>query len=125
MGDPQRVLVVDDAADVRALARTILCLDGWFTIAGEGTDGAAAIEQARARQPDVVLTDLAMPMLDGLEALPGTRVAAPQASVVVLTGFAEDSTRAVADAGGATGYLVKDNLVGQLAPALVRSRADL
>lgn len=49
MGDPQRVLVVvDDAADVRALARTILCLDGRFTIAGEAADGAAAIERARA-----------------------------------------------------------------------------
>lgn len=120
MAAAQRVLVVDDADDVRALVRAILGMDGRFCVAGEAADGVAAIEQAQALQPDLVLLDLSMPVLDGLEALPGIRTAAPRAAVVVLTGFAEDSTRAAADEVGATGYLVKDNLVGQLGPSLAR-----
>lgn len=111
------VLIVDDAADVRALVRRVLARGG-FEVAGEASDGRSGVEQAAALQPDVVLLDLAMPVLDGLEALPLIREAAPRAVVVILTGFADESLRATATALGAAGYIVKDDLVGSLTDSL-------
>lgn len=111
------VLIVDDAPDVRALVRRVLEIGG-FAVAGEAGDGRAGVEMAAALQPDVVLLDLAMPVLDGLEALPEIRAGAPKAAVVVLTGFADETLRATAASLGARGFLLKDNLVGTLTQAL-------
>ncbi|HYY74726.1 MAG TPA: response regulator transcription factor [Gaiellaceae bacterium] len=81
-----RVLLCDDCAPVRELVRLVLELEG-IDVVGEAGDGGAAIEEAGRCQPDVVLLDLSMPAMDGLEALPEIRRVAPQAKVVVLSGF--------------------------------------
>ncbi|MGH3029929.1 MAG: response regulator [Gaiellaceae bacterium] len=81
-----RVLLCDDCAPVRELVRLVLELEG-IEVVGEAGDGGAAIEEAGRCQPDVVLLDLSMPAMDGLEALPEIRRVAPQAKVVVLSGF--------------------------------------
>ena len=81
-----RVLLCDDCAPVRELVRLVLEVEG-IQVVGEAGDGGAAIEEAGRCQPDVVLLDLSMPTMDGLEALPEIRRVAPQARVVVLSGF--------------------------------------
>jgi DNA-binding NarL/FixJ family response regulator len=81
-----RVLLCDDCAPVRELVRLVLEVEG-IQVVGEVGDGGAAIEEAGRCQPDVVLLDLSMPTMDGLEALPEIRRVAPQARVVVLSGF--------------------------------------
>ena len=82
---PLRVLLVDDEADLRRLARVVLDLDGRWLVVGEASDGAAAVELASRTHPDVVLLDLEMPWLDGAEALPGILHAAPGAVIAVWT----------------------------------------
>ena len=82
-----RVVLVDDSDDVRALLRVQLDLDGRFAVVGEANDGSVAVDVVREQQPDLVVLDLAMPRVDGLTALPLLREAAPQARIVVLSGF--------------------------------------
>ena len=82
-----RVLLVDDADDVRLLLRSLLRSAAGYTVVGEAADGREAIELCRTHQPDLVLLDLAMPVMDGLQALPHIRAVAPDARVVVLSGF--------------------------------------
>lgn len=81
-----RVLLCDDCVPVRELVRLVLELEG-IEVVGEVGDGCSAIEEAGRCQPDVVLLDLSMPAMDGLEALPEIRRAAPETKVVVLSGF--------------------------------------
>lgn len=102
-----RVLLVDDAADIRMLVRIGLRRDGRFDVVGEASNGAEAIERAEEHQPDVVLLDVAMPVMDGLEALPRIRDVAPGARVVILSGFTSESMREGATAQGADAYLEK------------------
>lgn len=119
-----RVLIVDDMADVRELIRCVLTRDCGLTVIGEACDGADAVRQARCLQPDVVLLDLAMPVMDGLEALPQLRRDAPGVVVIVLTGFDADSTRAAAMAAGAAGVLEKADMVTSLIPGVRGVLAD-
>jgi DNA-binding NarL/FixJ family response regulator len=81
-----RVLLCDDCAPVRELVRLVLEGEG-IEVVGEVADGGAAIEEAGRCQPDVVLLDISMPAMDGLEALPEIQRVAPQARVVVFSGF--------------------------------------
>jgi DNA-binding NarL/FixJ family response regulator len=104
---PIRLLLVDDNADLRFLVRAAVEARGGFEVAGEAGDGKAAIELARALQPDVVLLDIDMPTMGGLEALPQVRDAAPGAKVVVLSSFRREDYESQAQARGATGYLEK------------------
>lgn len=87
------VLLVDDDADIRLIARSTLTLDGRFEVVGEGADGAEAVELARRHVPDVVLLDLEMPWLDGAEAVPHIRRAVPR-SLIALWTVAPESARA-------------------------------
>lgn len=106
----RRVLVVDDVRDLRMLLRMALEADGSFEVVAEAENGLEAIEQAGAHQPDLVVLDLSMPVLDGLEALPRILEAAPEADVVVLSGFDGSRMRAPALAAGAVAYLEKGNV---------------
>ncbi len=110
--DVRRVLLADDVAQLRMLLRMALELNGAFEVVAEAADGAEAIVRAAECQPDLVILDLMMPGLDGLEALPGIREAAPGAKVVVLSGFAEEKLRSRALAAGATEYLEKGDVFG-------------
>jgi len=101
-----RILLVDDHPITRnALAALLGQHD--FSVVGEAGDGESAVEQARSLQPQLVLLDLSMPGLNGLEALPRIREAAPECEVVVLTASGTEENLLSAIRGGAAGYLLK------------------
>jgi DNA-binding NarL/FixJ family response regulator len=81
------VLVVDDVSDLRLLLKHLLDGSAGFSFIGEAENGRTAVELAETLRPDVILLDLAMPNMDGLTALPLLKEAAPNAKVVVFTGF--------------------------------------
>jgi len=107
MSAPIRVLLCDDVPDLRMIVRLNLEADGDVQVVGEAGDGVEAVEQAGALQPDVVLLDLSMPRLDGLEAIPLIREAAPGAKIVVFSGFLTDLVAKQVLEAGATSYLEK------------------
>ena len=78
-----------------------------FTVIGEASDGAEAVELARELQPDIILLDLSMPGLDGISALPPLRESAPRSEIVVLTASETQENLLGAIRGGAAGYLLK------------------
>jgi DNA-binding NarL/FixJ family response regulator len=102
-----RVLLADDQELVRAGFRLILELDG-FEVVGEAGDGAEAVELARTLQPDVVLMDVRMPRMDGIEATRRIGLAGVSARVLVLTTFDMDEHVYDALRAGASGFLLKD-----------------
>ena len=102
-----RVVVADDVVELRSLVRITLERSGHFEVVGEAGNGREAVEAAGMSHPDLVLLDISMPVMDGLEALPLIRVAAPDAVIVMLSGFSEARLGEDARAGGATAYLEK------------------
>lgn len=104
---PVRTLVVDDIEGHRRLYEIILGSDGRFDIVGQASDGEGAIDLARVLQPDLVLLDRSMPGMDGLEALPKVRTAAPDAAVVIVSGVVEDRLAPAARKRGAAAFLEK------------------
>lgn len=101
------VFLCDDVPELRALLRYGLEEDEQLRVVGEAGNARDAIDAIGSLQPDVVLLDLSMPGMDGLEALPLVRSAAPAASVIVFSGFAADRMREPALALGASRYLEK------------------
>jgi YesN/AraC family two-component response regulator len=101
------VLIVDDADDIRALLRMRLDREERFEVVGEAVDGVDAGEKARTLQPHLVLLDMAMPRMDGLQALPLIREAVPGVRVIVLSGFNQGTLEREALAAGAVRYIVK------------------
>jgi DNA-binding NarL/FixJ family response regulator len=101
------VLICDDAPGIRSLLQVVISLREGMYVAGEATDGNEAIAQAELLQPDVVLLDLAMPNRTGLEALPDIIRVAPDAKVIILSGFAASIIDDDIQAHGAVGYLQK------------------
>jgi len=120
-GDSLSVLIVDDSADLRELLSMVIegHPSGWRVVA-TAAEGEQAIEQARTSQPDLVLLDIAMPVMDGLQALPHILEAAPDAVVVMLSGYPSSTASKGALAAGAHGYLEKSDLVKGLIPRLER-----
>jgi DNA-binding NarL/FixJ family response regulator len=106
----RRVLIVDDVADLRMLLRLAISRVEDFEVIGEAGDGYEAIDQAERHQPDIVVLDLSMPLLDGLEALPRILAVAPDARVVVLSGFDSARMRGPAMQAGAVAYLEKGDI---------------
>jgi len=108
-----RVLIVDDHTVVRQGLRTFLELQtdaSWLPIdvVGEASNGAEAAEYARKLQPDIVLLDLVMPVMDGIEATKKITQNSPQTKVIILTSFGEQEKVIPAIRAGAKGYLLKD-----------------
>ncbi|SDN62769.1 response regulator [Allokutzneria albata] len=103
-----RVLLADDQTLVRAGFRSILDGEPDITVVGEAADGAAAVRMTRELAPDVVLMDIRMPELDGLEATRRIVAAAEPAKVIILTTFDLDDYVYGALRSGASGFLVKD-----------------
>jgi DNA-binding NarL/FixJ family response regulator len=112
-----RVLLVDDQQLVRSGFRLILSVEDDVEVVGEAPDGAAAVEAARALRPDVVLMDVQMPVMDGIEAT--RRIAAEAlAKVLVLTTFDRDDYVFDALAAGASGFLLKNSDAEHLVEAV-------
>jgi DNA-binding NarL/FixJ family response regulator len=102
-----RVFLCDDAPEIRALTRCRLEHDPALLVVGEAGDGEAAVALIAQLCPDVVMLDLSMPNVDGLEALPRVRDAAPDARVIVYSGLAAHRVAAIALERGAHRYLEK------------------
>ncbi len=112
------VLLVDDHPLVRAGLRTIIEATGDVTVVGEATDGRDVTALVSRLEPDVVLMDLSMPHVDGVEATRALREADTPAAIVVLTSFAETEQVHAALAAGAVGYLLKDSEPAEVVGAI-------
>jgi DNA-binding NarL/FixJ family response regulator len=112
-----KVLVVDDQQLVRAGFRVILDAEPDLTVVGEASDGVTALQRNRDLQPDVVLMDIRMPAMDGLEATRRILASSP-ARVVILTTFDADEYVYGALQAGASGFMLKDAPPGQLLAAV-------
>lgn len=119
---PAGVLVCDDNASMRLLLEVVIDTAPRLRVVGSAADGDEAIAEATRLQPDVILLDLAMPNRSGLEALPGLRRVAPDARIVVLSGFAAVAVAAQVLTLGATSYVEKgahpDEIIAAIEHAL-------
>ncbi|MBI5354054.1 MAG: response regulator transcription factor [Chloroflexi bacterium] len=121
-GKKIRVLIVDDHAMVRQGLRTFLELQNTselpIEVTGDAANGIEAVEMARCTQPDIVLLDLMMPEMDGLQATPKIIEASPRTRVIILTSFGEEDKVLPAIRAGAQGYLLKDIPPNELVQAV-------
>jgi two-component system, NarL family, response regulator LiaR len=116
--DPIKVLVVDDHWVVRQGLRMFLDLESTITVVGEASDGREAIDLARQLRPDVVLMDILMPHVDGIEAITHIKAEMPRIEVIALTSVLQDGSVSDAIQAGAIGYLIKDTRGDQLVQAI-------
>ncbi len=112
------ILVVDDEALLRGAFRTMLETEDDLEVVGEAADGREAIEQARLRKPDVVLMDVRMPEMDGIEATRRLLEHGPGPRVLILTTFDLDEYVYEAMRAGASGFMLKNSPPDQLAAAI-------
>jgi NarL family two-component system response regulator LiaR len=113
-----RVLVVEDHAVVRQGLCSLLTARYGVRVIGEAADGQEAVEKAQSLKPDVILMDLAMPRMTGLEAILKIREEDPDARILVLTSFSEEAKVSAAIKAGAMGFLLKDSSADDLAHAI-------
>jgi two-component system, NarL family, response regulator LiaR len=123
MADPIRVMLVDDHAVVREGLRVFLELQDGIEVVGEAADGEQALTLAERLHPDVILMDLVMPRLDGVQAMRELRRRLPQTRVIALTSFLDDERLLPAIEAGAAGYLLKDVEPSELARAVRAAKA--
>ena len=116
MAQPTRVLIADDSARARDGLRALLATWPEITVVGEAANGQDAVQQVAERQPDVVLMDLHMPVLDGVQATEQIKRQWPAVIVVVLTLYAVDQSAALA--AGADAFLLKGGTPERLLAAL-------
>ncbi len=110
--------MVDDAANLRELLTLLLETEDDFEVVGTASDGVQAIEMATRLTPDIVLLDLAMPVLDGLKALPNLRRELPEAKIVIFSSFDQGQLVKQAMSMGADAYLEKGASVTSLVSML-------
>ncbi|MGB7540074.1 MAG: response regulator transcription factor [Anaerolineales bacterium] len=113
-----RILLVDDHAVVRQGLRTFIELQDDLEVVGEGCNGGEAVDLAARYQPDVILLDLVMPGMDGVEAIGKILACSPFSRVIILTSFGGDDKIFPAIRAGAQGYLLKDIQPGELIQAV-------
>ena len=112
------VLIVDDLAEWRARVRKILERQPALQIVAEACDGFQAIARAAELKPDLVLLDIGMPVLNGLEAAGQIQTSSPQSKIVFLTQESDAGIRRTALDAGARGYVLKSNAVSELLPTI-------
>jgi two-component system, NarL family, response regulator LiaR len=115
---PVSVLIVDDHAVVREGLRTFLALQEGIEVVGEAADGREALAAEARLSPDVILMDLVMPVLDGVQAMRALHDRGSRSQVIVLTSFLDDERILPAIRAGAAGYLLKDVEPAELAAAV-------
>src|SRR5215218_3994244 len=118
MSDTLRLLLVDDHEVVRAGLRTLLEMEPDLEVAGEASSGEEAIRQARALRPDVVLLDVVMEGIGGVEACRELRSLPQPPRVLMLTSFSDDDAVVSSILAGASGYLLKNTSRGELLRAI-------
>ncbi len=117
---PVSVLIVDDHAVVREGLRNFLALQDGIEVVGEAADGREALAAEARLSPDVILMDLVMPVLDGVQAMRALHDRGSRSHVIVLTSFLDDDRILPAIRAGAAGYLLKDVEPAELAPGRAR-----
>jgi DNA-binding NarL/FixJ family response regulator len=118
--NPMRVLIVDDRPQVRRDLRTLLPLAGDIEIVGEAANGQEAIEQAAVLQPEVILMDLEMPIVDGYEATRQIKTRWPACRVIALTIHTDEAARQKADRAGVDEFIEK----GAPIPSLIQAMTE-
>src|SRR5919205_161606 len=118
-----RIVIADDHEVVRQGLKMFLALDPELDVIGEATNGAEALELAKELEPDVVLMDLLMPVMDGITATGVIRREVPEVEVLALTSVLEDASVTGAVRAGAIGYLLKDTQADELIRA-IKAAAD-
>ncbi|MGZ4436528.1 MAG: PAS domain S-box protein [Nocardioidaceae bacterium] len=118
--DTPTIVIVDDASEVRLLMKTRLRASGLFTVVGEGGDGREAVDLAREHTPALMLLDVSMPGVDGLEALPQVLSVSPATRVVLFSGFEEQGLAEKAHALGAAAFIEKSAPLDMLVDCLLR-----
>jgi DNA-binding NarL/FixJ family response regulator len=113
-----RVLIADDHAMVRRGMRDFLELHDDIEVVGEAVDGSDAIERATELRPDIVVMDLMMPVVDGIEATARLKAALPDVEIIAITSFIEEDRVVAAIEAGASGFLLKDAEADELASAI-------
>jgi DNA-binding NarL/FixJ family response regulator len=114
-----KVVIADDQRLFAEALEAILSTDGRISVVGRASDGEEAVAIVREHQPDVVLMDIAMPVLDGIAATQQIRGESPETRVIVLTGSAATEDISRARAAGAAGYVTKDQIAGDLVRAIL------
>ncbi len=117
-----RVMLIDDHAMVRQGLRTFLDLQDDIIVVGEAKDGVEALQVVQELEPDVVLMDLVMPRMDGIETVRRMKALHPHIQIIVLTSFGDDQKVFAAIRAGATGFLLKDISPQDLAAAIHAAR---
>ena len=118
MSQTIRVLIADDHVVVRKGIRALLATEPGIDVVGEATDGAEAVRAAAELSPDVILMDIVMPTMDGIEAVRRIMAAQPGSRILMLTSFATDDQIFPALKAGALGYLLKDTSPEDLVQAI-------
>jgi NarL family two-component system response regulator LiaR len=116
-----RVLIADDHRMFAEALGAILATDGRIRVVGQATDGRAGVELAQKHRADVVLMDIAMPVMDGIEATRKIRNELPDTAVVMVTGSAATRDVSRARAAGAAAYVTKDQIAGDLVHAILEA----
>jgi DNA-binding NarL/FixJ family response regulator len=116
---PARVLLADDHHLFRQALSAAMSADERLDVVGSAASGAEAVELAAELEPDVVVVDLAMPVLDGVEATKQMRTEKPDLAVIVLSGSTDPDSKQTAMGAGATAYVRKDGDLGELIDLVV------
>jgi DNA-binding NarL/FixJ family response regulator len=114
------ILIVDDHTQLRVLMREIVAEVSDLHVVGEAADGEEAIRLVQALRPAIVLLDLAIPGVSGLEVLQWIKMEHPETKVIIVTVHSEDAYRQAAEASGANAFLLKKTLATDLLPAIQR-----
>lgn len=107
---PKRILIVDDNEHIRKSARSFLESHPDFEICGEAVDGREAIEKAKQLQPDLIVLDLSMPVMDGMEAAREIRKAMPKVPIILFTLY--DDGEVTAETAGVSAVVAKTDMHG-------------
>ena len=113
-----QILITDDHAIVREGLQKLISTEPGMEVVGEATDGIEAVQMACELKPDVILMDMVMPRMGGLEAIRKIKDECPDARVLVLTSFSDDETVFPAIKAGALGYLLKNTSPDRLLSAI-------
>lgn len=119
------ILIVDDNPRLRALIRRLATQKPALQVVGEAEDGAEAIRLVHLLRPDIVLMDLVMPRVNGLEALRRIKAERPETKVIIMTVHTEDAYRRAAEASGTDAFLLKKTLMTALLATIRSVRSSM